>query len=345
VRVENGVETITPLVDPVRSGPVCVRVVNGRFPQVKLRGKSPDGTYMKLLRRPETVPSISAPQEVIEPRPWPRASELVCKGDREAIADKSHDVEFVPVPVGAGGKRMASSVASVASLASVSSLASVASASGGTLEAEVAEMIVPVAAESKTPTGNASPASQSLPVWKPSLAGQAYPLEQLSVMPDDSGCASDPLPPPIAPFATSCSSGVSVATMSPVQCGTKPSVITSELEVALGPEVLSPAQPPPEAQPVVARLTAEALRAFSAPSTAPYDPLETLERGAHNAHAREVDEASDSIRSSADSEIATERPPAPARAQTARQVWEAEMLTLRLLKTGKFVPALVMDLV
>lgn len=284
------------------------------LPQVLFRAKM-NGSYRKLLRRPGTIPAIPAPQGIIESKPWALASDVVVKGDAAAVAAKSHEVNPVPLTVVPGDE----------------------------VKAPVAA--VPMAVKVMNSKAKAPP-----PV----------------TLVFSRGTFSSPKPwvfsPPKVPF----SAGVTTAPKTPARRGA--------LAVPTKPAVAVQTPPPPspvrgQTAPAVTLPPVPAfLRAASAP--VPRAPYVTWERAAQNTVVHGVPKQDVSVSESApapeiishsidqsrvlpiteekkapptSSAVKTRPAPSMPKVKTAKQIWEAEMFSLRLLKAGKLVPSHVMD--
>ncbi|CAN0333609.1 unnamed protein product, partial [Ectocarpus fasciculatus] len=62
---------------PVIDGNVLVRKKEG-------------GKWINTFRQPSEIPEMLSTQDFVEPTPWRKASEVVCRGDGQSVADKSH---------------------------------------------------------------------------------------------------------------------------------------------------------------------------------------------------------------------------------------------------------------
>ncbi|CAM9391664.1 unnamed protein product, partial [Ectocarpus sp. 8 AP-2014] len=63
-----------------------VPVIDGN---VLLRKKE-GGKWINTFRQPSEIPEMLCAQEFVESTPWLKASEVVCRGDGQSVADKSH---------------------------------------------------------------------------------------------------------------------------------------------------------------------------------------------------------------------------------------------------------------
>ena len=361
------------------------------------------GSYKRLLRSPETVPASPSPHELIESQPGRLASVLVMKGDPQAVALKSHNVDAVPLPAGNRAKdgSAAAAICVLTKPASSSSRSPMAFNSGrglGPLE-------IPKAA---TSTSGTTPPSI---FW-------TFPASPLSAVEQSA--------------ATTTQAKRGQRDMSGAEAGVKPDAtptfFTFEPSATLGSAVFTQPQPRSPGQPAPGALTVGAPSLASAAAAVPLAaaPVATWERGAQStvacvvsrpsamasdlasspfvmsgttssveaggpaavdvvtmrtppagleetaadsvsvlseepaagsvsvsSEASDADSASvsagasagDSAPVSIEALAAAARPTTHVRprAKTARQVWEAEMFALRLLRTGKIVPASVID--
>lgn len=268
-----------------------------------------NGSYRKLLRRPGTIPAIPAPQGIIEPKPWALASDVVVKGDSAAVAAKSHEVNPVPSAVVPGDEVKSPAAA------------------------------VPVVA--KTTDSNTSPPVTPVFSW---------------------GTSSSPKPWVFSPPKVFFSDGFTAAAKPPARKGASAVPTKPAAAVQTPPPPPSPVRR--QTAPTVALPPAPAfLPAASAP--VPRAPYVTLERAAQNTvvHvvpkqelsvsapkiiSRGIDDSgslaiTEEEKASPKSSAAATRPAPTPRVKTAREIWEAEMFSLRLLKAGKLVSSHVID--
>lgn len=292
------------------------RGIDSFLPQVHFRAKI-NGSYRKLLHRPLGIPAIPAPQGIIEPKPWALASNVVVKGDVEAVAAKSHDVNPVPLPV-VSGDEAKSPVAAVPEVV-------------------------------KTTDSNIAPPSVT-PVFS-------------------WGTSSSPKPWVFSPSKAFFNAGVTAAVKTPARRE------TSAVPTKPTPVVQTPPPPPsPVRQQTAPTMTLPPAPAFLPAASAPVPraPYMALERAVPKVRAVPEQEVSVSdsgsepapkiishSTSSIDelaalpvteekktpptSSAAATRPAPTPKVKTARQIWEAEMFSLRLLKARKLVPFHVID--
>lgn len=171
----------------------CARVSPG---QVLLREKDRTGTWIIPFRPPDSVPEPPPLQDLVEPKPWRKASEWVCKGDFERAADKSHGATAAAASplraAGGGAMSGGSAVASVLRRATSSSSSAASSplSIGGRLKAKVAGRSVPGA------TGAAAAAASATTRGTGPIARQSS-----GTRPPLSAAGSLSIPPPPSPAA------------------------------------------------------------------------------------------------------------------------------------------------
>ena len=369
---------------------------------MQFRGKV-GGSYKKLLRPPETVPASPSPHELIESQPGRLASVLVMKGDPQAVALKSHNVDAVPFPAGNRAKDGSAAAAisvstKPASSSSTSPMASnssrgpgpleipkaATSTSGttppaifGTLLASPWSAVEPSAATTTQAKRGQRDMSGAEAGVKPDATPSFFTFESSATLgsavftqpqprfpgqpaPDAStvgapslASAAAAVPPAAAPVAT-----WERGAQSTVACVvSRPSAMASDL--ASSPFVMSRATSSveaggPAAVDVVTMRTppagleesaADSASVLNEESAADSVPVSTEASEADGASVSAAASAGDSAPVSIEALAAAARPATNVkpRVKTARQVWEAEMFALRLLRTGKIVPASVID--
>lgn len=114
-----------------------------------MREKDRNHKWSIPFRRPESVPDSPPLQDLVEPKPWRKASEWVLKGDYEPSAEKSHDVggDTSFPAAGANGSRAPTALTRATSSSSSYSASPV----GRGLRAKVAGRAMPGALPSRPP--------------------------------------------------------------------------------------------------------------------------------------------------------------------------------------------------